>query len=119
MQNSKSLELVKSNSTHRQRIKLTVHNKPKFIGEIDSSTDDGVLIIRKKPEHIFLKLNAFGINYQLLADEKLHYKWIKIYCSNKEYISTREYYLAKGRVFQFSSKGFELQAFIPIDELKS
>lgn len=117
MENTKSLEIVKSDSSHRQRIKLTVKNKPKFIGEIDLSALEGVLIIRKKTEHIYHKLNAIGINYQLLADERLHYKWIKIYCGSKEYISTREYFLAKGRVFQFSRKGFELQAFVPIDEL--
>ncbi len=48
MENKKYLELVKSNSTHRSKIKLTLKSKPIFIGEIDSSSDEGSLIIKKK-----------------------------------------------------------------------
>lgn len=104
------------NSSHIFDIKLKLDTQTRFIGTLDIS-DSGTLILKRKKDHIFNKLNAIGINYELLSDTRIKYKWIKIYIENKIYISTREYFLIKGKTFQFGKKGFELQSFVPLDEL--
>ena len=111
-----SLELVQANSSHLYKIKLILRFQTRFIGTLDKS-GEGTLIIHRKKEHILKKINAVGINFELLSSPDIHYKRIKIFCDTKELISTREYYLIKGRTFQFSNKGYELQSFVPIDEL--
>ena len=105
MNNTKSLELVQAHSAHLYKIKLILPFQTRFIGTLDTS-GNGTLIIHRKKEHILKKINAIGINYELLSSSDIHYKWIKIFCDSKELISTREYYLIKGRTFQFSSKGY-------------
>ncbi len=109
-------ELVQLSAQHLFKIRLILPFKTPIIGTLDTS-GVGTLILHRKKEHILNKINAIGINYELLSSPDIHYKWIKIFCDNKELISTREYYLIKGRTFQFSSKGYELQSFVPIDEL--
>jgi hypothetical protein len=104
------------NSSHLYEIRLNLDLKTRFIGVLDI-TDSGTLILKKKKEHILNKINAIGINYQLLSDTRIKYKWIKIYIDNKIYLSTREYFLLKGKPFQFGKKGFELQCFVSLDEL--
>ena len=116
MESNKSIELVQANVQHLFKIKLILPFQTRFIGTLDKS-GVGTLIIHRKKEHILKKINAVGINYELLSSPDIHYKWIKIFCDNKELISTRDYYLIKGRTFQFSNKGYELQSFVPINEL--
>jgi len=113
---TQNLELVQESSQHLFKIKLVLPFQTRFIGTLDKS-GVGTLILHRKKEHILNKINAIGINYELLSSPDIHYKWIKIFCCGKELISTREYYLIKGRTFQFSNKGYELQSFVPIDEL--
>lgn len=111
---SNSLELVQTKSSNIFKIKFHLHSKPLYIGELDI-LGEGTLVIRKNSNHIFKKLNGIGINYFVLSDQRLHYRWIKIFVDGREYISTRHYYLRVGKPFQFS--GYELQICVPISEL--
>ncbi|QQS37039.1 MAG: hypothetical protein IPM56_03540 [Ignavibacteriales bacterium] len=114
---SKHLQLVPhKNSSHLFDIKLQLEFQTRFIGKLDI-TDNGTLILNRRKEHILNKINAFGINYELLSDERIKFKWIKIFCEKDIYISTREYFLIKGKTFQFGNKGYELQNFVPLSEL--
>lgn len=113
---NQELKLIPQKSSHLFTIKLILEYQTRTIGTLDIS-GEGTLILHRTKEHIFKKINALGFNYQLLSDERIKFKWIKIYCDNKELITTREYCIMMGKVFQFGKKGFELQCFVPLDEL--
>lgn len=108
--------IPQKNSSHLFEIRLNLEFQSRFIGVLDVA-DNGTLILKRKKEHILNKINAIGINYELLTDERIKFKWIKIYLDNWELISTREYFLIRGKTFQFGKKGFELQSFVSLDEL--
>ncbi len=116
MENNKSLELVKSNSQYIYSVKLNLEQQTRYIAKLNT-VGDGTILIKRTAKHLFRKTNSLGVNYQLLADERIHYKWIIFDYCGKQYTSTREYFLNKGQAFQFSKKGFELQIFVPLDEL--
>lgn len=109
-----SIHLSQTKTPHLYKIFLEIGLKKLVIGYIDTS-GQGALILKKTKNQILNKINAVGINYKLLYEDKLKYNLIKIIIEGREYISTREYYLMHGKVFHFA--GYELQAFVPIDEL--
>jgi hypothetical protein len=111
---SESVHLSQTKTPHLYKIFLEIGLRKLCIGQLDTSAE-GTLILKKSKEQILKKINAVGINYQLLSEDKIKYKWIKIIIEGREYVSTREYYLMHGKVFHFA--GFELQSFVPIDEL--
>lgn len=111
---NESLHLSQTKTPHLYKIFLEIGLKKLVIGHIDTS-GQGTLILKKSPKQILKKINAVGINYMLLSEDKIKYNLIKIIIEGREYISTREYYLIQGKVFHFA--GYELQAFVPIDEL--
>ena len=78
---------------------------------------EGTLIITRSEKHLFRKTNSLGISYPLLIDETIRFKTIVIIYNGKKLYSTREYFLKKGKAFQFSNRGFELQLFVCLDEL--
>ena len=92
MEISKSLELVQTNSPYIFSVKLNLAQQVRYIARLDSA-GDGSLLIKRTAKHLFRKTNSLGVNYQLLADERIRFKWLAFnYCGQK-YISTREYFL--------------------------
>jgi hypothetical protein len=118
MQNkySNEIELLPTKHSGLFIVKLRLEHQTRYIGKIDIA-GDGTLITTRKEKHLFKKTNSLGINYELLIDSKIKFKWIIISYNKQKLISTRNYFLKKGKPFQFSNKGFELQIFVPIDEL--
>ena len=114
--NKKLLELIPTKYPSVFNVSLDLEHQRRSIGKIDFA-GEGTFTTLRNERHLFRKTNSLGINYHLLADEKIPFKWIVIdYCGRK-LISTRNYFLKKGKAFQFSKKGFELQIFVPINEL--
>jgi hypothetical protein len=92
----------------------------KNIAEINT-IGKGTLIIYKKERHIFRKLNAIGLNYELLVSPVIHYRLIVIYLQRNnldkpEFLYTdREYFLNKGKIFEFKKANCEKQVFLPLN----
>ena len=115
MQVSNQIQLVQTKHSHVFTVQLNLSHQTRYLGKIDTA-GDGTFSTNRKKKHIFKKTNAIGINYQLLKDESIKYKWILIDLEGKKLITSREYFLSKGKCFEFNNKGFELQCFLPIDE---
>ena len=99
---------------HILNVHLNINGKPRLIGVIDESFE-GTFMAARNEKHLFKKTDSLGMNYELLASPDVQFKWILFdYCGRK-LVSTRQYFLKKGKVFQF--KGYELQMFIPLAEL--
>jgi len=117
MKNSKELiSLIPTNHSNVYNVRLNLDFQTRFIGKLDMA-GDGTFITTRKENHLFRKTNSLGINYSLLSAPDIHFKNICISYNGKNLRSTREYFLKKGKVFQFAGKGFELQCFVPIDEI--
>ena len=113
---NKIICLVPTKHSHVFQVQLNLEYQTRYIGKIDTA-GDGTFYTTRSEKHLFRKTNSLGINYSLLSDELIKFKWIVIFCNGQKLISTRNYYLKKGKAFQFPNKGFELQVFVPIDEL--
>jgi len=116
MQPTKNLDLIPTRFPSVFNIRLSLEHETRWIAKIDLS-GGGTLMIKRTAKHLFRRTNSLGVNYQMLADERIKYKWIVFDFCGRKYISTREYFLKKGKVFQFPKKGFELQIFVPLTEL--
>jgi hypothetical protein len=112
----KLIKLIPTKYSHVFDVKLNLEFQTRFIGKVDTS-GEGTFITTRKEKHLFRKTNSLGINYALLADESIPFKWIVINYNERGLITTRNYYLQKGKAFQFSKKNFELQSFVPLTEL--
>lgn len=109
------IELEETNSDNIFEIKLLLQFETRFIGVLTIESD-GAYICKRKAYHLFRKQNALGINYELLTSPSIKFKWIIIDFEGQRLITSRKYFLAKGKQFQFGKKGFELQVFLPLDE---
>ena len=110
------INLVQTTHTNLFRIQLLLPSETRYIGFLNTS-GEGSYVTERKRKHIYRKYNSFGVSYDLIHNPNIEFKWIIIRCEGKEYISTREYFKAKGKVSNFTNKGFELQLHVPIDEL--
>lgn len=113
---NQQITLIATKYPHIFTVQLNLGFQIRYIGKIDTA-GEGTFIINRNEKHLFRKTNSLGINYSLLADESIKFKNILINYQGKKLYSTREYFLKKGKAYQFSNKGFELQIFVPIDEL--
>lgn len=111
-----SIQVIQTNKPHIYNIKLSIGGKSKNIGILDEC-GEGTFIALRKEKHLFRKNNSLGINYELLTAGHIHFKWIMIDYCNRKLVSTRDYFLKKGKALNFSKQGFELQMFVPIVEM--
>lgn len=95
---------------------LDIQGKSRLIGILDES-GEGTFIAIRKEKHLFRKNNSLGVNYELLTAKYISFKWIVIDYCNRKLVSTREYFLQKGKALQFNKQGFELQIFVPFAEM--
>lgn len=109
------IELAKSVNKNLLEIKLHLDFETRYIGVL-SNQGAGTFFCKRNASHLFRKQNSLGINQELLTSPSIKFKWIVIDFENQRLITTRKYFLAKGRQFQFGKKGFELQVFLPLDE---
>lgn len=98
------------------RVELILPSGNRNLGIIDTS-GEGYFVTTRTQKHIYKRYNSFGLNYDLIHNSKIEFKWIIIKCGETEYISTREYFKQRGKPTGFTKKGFELQLHVPIDEL--
>ena len=83
---------------------LEIFDGNQLIGEFHLKYN-GVILL--KPKEPFRLLDAFGLNKELLKSE-FKFKWIIVFCENKEYIASKDKMLKEGieRTFAFGKKIF-------------
>jgi hypothetical protein len=100
----------------RMTLKLAKEKREREIGVIDHELKR-FEIKRDPKKHLFLKFNAYGINNSLL-NEGLFDK-VLINDTKNVWEIPNEHILKIGKFLHFKNNGgFELQIFIPIDEIK-
>lgn len=113
--NKKLLELIPTKYPSVFNVQLNLEYQTRFIGKLDTA-GDGTFFTNRKPQHLFKKLNAIGINHSLLVDESIPFKWIVISFESRKLVTSRLYFLTFGKCFKFGNQGFELQCFLPIEK---
>lgn len=113
---NQQIALIATKYSHLFTVQLNLEHQTRYIAKLDA-VGEGTLIITRSEKHLFRKTNSLGISYPLLIDETIRFKNIVIIYNGKKLYSTREYFLKKGKAFQFSNRGFELQLFVCLDEL--
>jgi len=114
--NKQQIRLIPTRHPHVFNVQLNLEHQTRYIGQLNLS-GEGTYLTTRKDKHLFRKTQSLGINYALLSNEEIKFKRISISFNGKKLCSTREYFLKKGKAFQFSNKSFDLQIFVPIDEL--
>lgn len=93
---------------------LNLPFEKRWLGKIDTTNKS--FITTRKPQHLFKKLNAIGLNLELLKDTAIPFKDIVIEYESQKLITSRDYFLTHGKCFKFGSRGFEYQKFLPLSE---
>ena len=96
-------------------IKLKLASQTRHIGWVDNS-GEGTYITQRKSEHIFKKLNAFCIGYELVHQSIIPYNKIVVIHDNQKFLTTRNYLIHNGIIVLFINKGYELQLALPIKQ---
>tara|TARA_R110000787_G_scaffold44415_9_gene109037 strand:+ start:3657 stop:4070 length:414 start_codon:yes stop_codon:yes gene_type:complete len=98
-------------------LKLKSETSKRKIGKIN--VDTKVLHIeRNRKRHLFRKLNAYGICFQIIEDGKLFDK-VRIKDDFSEWLVPKSWILENKIILNFQGKGgFELQVFLPLDKIE-
>jgi hypothetical protein len=91
----------------------------RYIGKLqiaDQFGNPGTFFCKRSRRHLHQKTNSLGLNYSLLTNPQFDFKWIVIDFEGEKLVTSRDYWLAKGRNLQFGKAGFELQSFLSLSE---
>lgn len=100
-------------------LKLSSESFKREIGKINTKTKI-LHIKRKRATHLFRKFNAYGLCYQVIEDGKLFDK-IRIKDEQSEWLIPKAWIVDnKDKKFLHfkGSGGFELQVFLPLDQIE-
>jgi hypothetical protein len=99
------------------KLKLRAEGRQRNVGTLDIP-NRRLYVKREKDKHLFLKMNAYGLNHHILKEAKL-FDTILLNDDENSWAIPREYILQHGKFLNFSNHGgFELQIFIPLDIIK-
>jgi hypothetical protein len=111
-----SLRLIQLQQQKKIKVVLSLSSGERVIGLLDLTGKEGIFLTHKTRAHLFRKTNSLGINHQLLTSTKIKFKWIVIDYEGDKLVTTRQYFLTKGKVLKFGQQGFELQVFLPLSD---
>jgi hypothetical protein len=109
--------LIKSND---RLINIKLHlqgDKPREIGTVTKSTRT-IQMKRKRGLHLFRKMNAYGFNDYILRNQTT-FDWIRLSDdTGSNWKIPVSYILESGQYMNFKNQGFELQRFVPLEQLE-
>ena len=106
---TKNIQLVATKFPYVFTVALKLDHQTRYIGKLDKA-GDGTFTTKRTERHIHRLTNSLGVNLELL--QRFTFKWIVIsYCGNK-LVTSRNYFLKHGKVFNFEKSGYEKQAFL-------
>lgn len=115
IQNDSIVELQQTKKVNIYKVVLRLEFETRFIGII-CITSEGIFFCKRKASHLFKKQSDLGLNHELLTSPSIKFKWIVIDFDGSRFVTSRKYFLAKGKQYQFGKKGFEPQVFLPLAE---
>lgn len=99
----------------RVTLELKAEKRERELGVIDHKTKR-LECRRDRSKHLFLKFNAYGLNYSLIDDPMIDK--VFLYDDKNRWILPKNVIKEKGKFMNFKNKGgFELQIFVPLDEI--
>lgn len=116
MQNqyTQNLRLIPTKHAHVYNVQLSLDSETRYIGKLDEA-GEGTFYTKRCEKHVHRKLDALGVNLELLQRSGFHFKWILISYCGEELVTSRMFFLYHGSVFNFSKAGFEKQCFLKLD----
>ncbi len=96
------------------QVQLNLPLQTRYIGKLNEA-GEGTFFTKRGAQHLHRKTNSLGINLELVQRQDYHFKWILVEFNGKRVITSREFLLYHGSVFDFSKAGFEKQIFLQLD----
>lgn len=96
-------------------LKLSSENRSRQVGVIQLK-QRVFEVVRCKSKHLFRKFNAYGFNHKILSETKL-FDTVLLSDEYDTWSLPVSVILEKGKFLNFEKQGFELQIFIPLDEI--
>lgn len=107
-----NIELIPTKFPYVFNVSLKLDHQTRYIGKLDKASE-GTFSAKRTEKHLHRKTNSLGINLELL--QRFNFKWIVIsFCGNK-LVTSRNYFLQYGKVFNFEKSGYEKQCFLTLD----
>ena len=111
--------LTPTQHQHVYGVFLILPFETRNLGILDQG-GEGTFTTKRNSSQLFRKLNALGLNHDLLTNEEIKFNWIVIDYFDKEtnlfrkLVTSRIYFLTHGQCYEFTGKGFELQCLLPL-----
>ena len=113
-QNTQNLRLIQTKFAYVLNVQLNLDAETRYIGRLDEA-GDGTFYTRRSQQHLHRKTNSLGINLELVQRQDFHFKWIIIEFDGQKLITSREFLLYHGSIFDFRRAGFEKQIFLRLE----
>lgn len=104
------IKLVSTKNPSVFNVQLRLPHKTVYPGILDF-TGEGSFRCKRKPEHKYHKLDAWGVCAEVI--DKHPVRWISIVCDGREYVTSRQFLLKFGRRITF--KNYETQYLLPVN----
>ncbi len=111
---TKILRLIPTKHAHVFNVQLNLDSETRYIGTLDEA-GEGTFFTKRNQKHIFRKTNSLGINLELMQRPDFHFKWVVIEFDGGNLITSREFFLYHGSVYNFQRAGFEKQLLLGIE----
>ena len=108
------LRLIPTKNVHVFNVQLNLDAETRYIGKIDQS-GEGTFRTKRSRQHLHRKTNSLGINLELVTRQDFPFKWIVIEFEGRDLITSKEFLLYHGSIFDFGKAGFEKQIFLKLD----
>jgi hypothetical protein len=73
----------------------------------------------RDPNHIFRKLNAIALNYELLTEGEAYFDYIEIQFGEEVLRVSRDEYLRNGIILHFKKNQLDQQCFLNLDHFQN
>ena len=113
-QYTNSLRLIPTAHLHVFQVRLNLPLQTRYIGKLNEA-GEGTFFTKRGAQHLHRKTNSLGINLELVQRQDYHFKWILVEFNGERVITSREFLLYHGSVFDFSKAGFEKQIFLQLN----
>lgn len=108
------ITLTPTNDNKKQRIKLSFGRTKKIIGVI-TNYKESIFITKRHTKHIYRKLNAFGVNEELLLRKDIDFDWVIILFDYTLLFTKRKYFIENSELQLFQNSDLDRQLFLRLD----
>lgn len=104
---------IQLRKTKKPHIFLVLLEK-KPVANLDES-GEGTVLLNRTRENLFC--SSLSIDYRLLTDANLSYKWIVISFENRKLVTSRKFFLKHGRIIENEKFKNEIPIFLEVNKM--